>query len=572
MRKHLFLTLAIGLIANFLFAQVGVNNTDPKSSLDITASNSAAPSNTDGILIPRIDTFPSTSPGLDQHGMMVFLTTAVGLDLPGFYYWDNDLSNWITISVPIRINDLVDGKSDYDGSNNGSSIFLGINAGINDDGTDNQNVGIGLGSMRDNIDGRQNVAIGNSSLNSTTTGNYNVAVGYQTLFTSTANNSTAIGYKALKFNTTAGANTAVGREALTANTTGGSNTSIGAFSSLANTIGIANVAVGARSLQSNVSGDNNIAIGRYALNDGQDADRNIGIGTGALNNFNSSGTADNVAIGFNVGYHSDGVKNIFLGARTGFNADGIENIFIGNGVGLNNLTGNKNVVLGHNAGSGSVGDNNVYIGFNAADSIAGNQNIFIGNNVASDQLRVLSNTLWINNSINSKPLIYGEFDNERIGINWDTTGAAPSNTLSVNGDASKTTAGDWLANSDRRLKKDIETIPSNEALSLITQLRGVTYKWNDNQTGIKRPNNVQYGFIAQEIKEVFPERVSTDNAGYYQTAYGSYDALYVQAFKELQKQLEEKTKDYDKLEARLELLEAKLGLNTPEIEVAKLKD
>ena len=108
-----------------------------------------------------------------------------------------------------------------------------------------------------------------------------------------------------------------------------------------------------------------------------------------------------------------------------------------------------------------------------------------------------------------------------------------TNKLEVNGTASKSTAGDWLANSDQRLKKNINTIPSGYALQKLLQLRGVTYEWNDDKTGYIRPTGVQIGFIAQEIQKVFPEKVIEDAQGYLQTAYGDYDPLYIQAFKEL---------------------------------------
>jgi hypothetical protein len=71
------------------YAQVGVRNTDPKAVLDIKASNQGTPLKTDGILIPRIATFPSPNPGIDQTGMLIYLTTTNGPNTPGFYYWDN---------------------------------------------------------------------------------------------------------------------------------------------------------------------------------------------------------------------------------------------------------------------------------------------------------------------------------------------------------------------------------------------------------------------------------------------------------------------------------------------------
>ncbi|MCC6761206.1 MAG: tail fiber domain-containing protein [Chitinophagaceae bacterium] len=126
---------------------------------------------------------------------------------------------------------------------------------------------------------------------------------------------------------------------------------------------------------------------------------------------------------------------------------------------------------------------------------------------------------------NTNPLL---IKNGRIGIgNREPT----TNALEVNGNASKATAGDWLANSDARLKKEIT--PLNNALEKLLQLKGVTYEWNDDKTGTKRPAGKQMGFTAQNIQQVFPQLVSTDAQGYLQTSYGTYDALYVEAIKEL---------------------------------------
>ena len=145
----------------------------------------------------------------------------------------------------------------------------------------------------------------------------------------------------------------------------------------------------------------------------------------------------------------------------------------------------------------------------------------------------------------------------RVGI----MRAPATNALEVNGNASKTVAGAFIANSDSRLKKDIATISPNEALDKILKLRGVTYYWNDNKTGTTRPENLQMGFIAQEIAEVFPEKVTEDNLGYLQTAYGDYDPIVFQAIKALNDKIENLEKENAALKSIVEkvnALEAKL--------------
>lgn len=91
--------LLVGVLTfiTMTYAQVGVNTTNPQAMLDIRSSNPAAPSTTDGLLIPKIQQFPTPNPGENQQGMLVYLTTAQGSQLPGFYYWDFTTTTWIAI-------------------------------------------------------------------------------------------------------------------------------------------------------------------------------------------------------------------------------------------------------------------------------------------------------------------------------------------------------------------------------------------------------------------------------------------------------------------------------------------
>jgi len=101
---------------------------------------------------------------------------------------------------------------------------------------------------------------------------------------------------------------------------------------------------------------------------------------------------------------------------------------------------------------------------------------------------------------------------------------------------------DWVATSDCRLKKDIE--PIYDALSIVSQLRGVYYRLCDDYCCER---NV--GLIAQEVYEVIPEIVShskiTDDSyekyGIKDEVLGlKYDkltALLIEAVKEQQEQI-----------------------------------
>ena len=131
--KSLKLLLPIVFLCHFVaMAQVGINNTDPKATLDITATNQATPANTDGILIPRIDAFPATNPTADQQGMMVYLTTASGSNAPGFYYWDNASGTWIAVS---GAKNTLDQAYDEGGVGAGRTI-IADNGAVTINGTD----------------------------------------------------------------------------------------------------------------------------------------------------------------------------------------------------------------------------------------------------------------------------------------------------------------------------------------------------------------------------------------------------------------------------------------------------
>ena len=131
--KKLIPFVAFLLFGYTAISQVGIGNTDPKASLDISATNIATPANTDGLLIPRIDEFPSTTPTADQDGMMVFIT-GNGAPAKGFYYWNNAGTSW----------DAFAGSSDADWYEEGTTTAPTSNsADIFTDG----NVGIGTNTV-----------------------------------------------------------------------------------------------------------------------------------------------------------------------------------------------------------------------------------------------------------------------------------------------------------------------------------------------------------------------------------------------------------------------------------------
>gem|GEM_PF-5678752 len=139
----------------------------------------------------------------------------------------------------------------------------------------------------------------------------------------------------------------------------------------------------------------------------------------------------------------------------------------------------------------------------------------------------------------------------RVGL-----GRQPSsNLLEVNGKASKSTPGNWLGNSDARLKKHILPLDPDEMLSKLLQLHAVTYEWNDTITGMDRPAGVQYGFLAQDIRKVFPQLVFQDSSGYLQTSYGTFDPMLLEGIRCIDQDIDSLQNAADNLMRRMDRLE-----------------
>ena len=278
-----------------------------------------------------------------------------------------------------------------------------------------------------------------------------------------------------------------------------------------------NVNIGYKAGESNVAGNLNTAVGSRAMQDINGGDRNVAFGYAALSNAtNGSG---NTAIGaFSLDGASTGNNNTAVGRAAGTINTGSNNVFVGEESGFENSTGSNNVFVGENSGF---------------DNITGSNNVFLGNSAGEHELG--SDKLYIQNNDSFIPLIWGDFTNDFVGINR----VATTNTLEVGGDASKAVTGSWLANSDSRLKKNISYLNSEAILHKVLEMKAVNYEWNDDKTGMQRPEGIMYGFIAQDLEKVWPTKVKEDNQGYLQTAYGDYDPMFVEAIKALYAQNQE---------------------------------
>ena len=99
-----------------------------------------------------------------------------------------------------------------------------------------------------------------------------------------------------------------------------------------------------------------------------------------------------------------------------------------------------------------------------------------------------------------------------------------------------TAVGYVEASSDARLKTNVVTIEN--ALDKVCQLRGVEYDRVDIEAH-------QIGVIAQELEEVFPELVSTNEDGMKSVAYGNLVGALIESIKELKGEITELRQELD---------------------------
>lgn len=109
--KNLFIPLI--LISNFVFAQVGINTSDPKATFDITAKNPTGTTKMpEGMLVPRIDRERALSMSNIATSTLIYvdnITTgsktdkAINIDEVGYYMFDG--KNWIKLNANIYNSD-----------------------------------------------------------------------------------------------------------------------------------------------------------------------------------------------------------------------------------------------------------------------------------------------------------------------------------------------------------------------------------------------------------------------------------------------------------------------------------
>lgn len=292
---------------------------------------------------------------------------------------------------------------------------------------------------------------------------------------------TASGVGALQFNTTGRWNTASGVDALGDNTDGSFNTATGVNALWHNTTGSDNTATGVGALVGNTTGISNTATGRLALHNNTSGLNNTAVGYQALNS--STLWAANTAVGFTaLRDHDNGDANTAIGYSALWDhQSGSDNIALGSFAGAGNLTGAFNISIGS---LGVDGENNT---------------TRIG---TANQFRTFV-----------------------TGTRGTTTDVADAITVVID------SAGQLgTISSSRRYKQDINDMGS--ASDRLLQLHPVTFRYKEAYANGEQP--LDYGLIAEEVADVFPELVVFNDENQPETV--KYRLISSMLLNEVQKQ------------------------------------
>jgi len=255
-------------------------------------------------------------------------------------------------------------------------------------------------------------------------------------------------------------------------------------------------AYGTDALEHNTS-DYNSAFGAYALLTNTTGAWNTGVGAFALYS-NSSGET-NSAFGYNALYKNTGSNNTAVGGNAlSNNTSGGSNTAVGVAALVQVTTGTGNIGIGEEAGY--------------YDPAGGSYNIDIGSvGSSSDSATIRIGTPGTQTSFYAAG-VDGVTVSDGVPVYVNSSGQLGTVSSSI------------------RFKEDVRDM--GDASSAIFRLRPVTYRYKQPYANGSKP--IDYGLIAEEVAEVYPDMVVKGADGQTQTV--QYQKLTPMLLNELQKQ------------------------------------
>ncbi len=293
------------------------------------------------------------------------------------------------------------------------------------------------------------------------------------------------------------------------------NTALGRYALSSVTIGYYDTAVGESALRLNTGGIHNSASGANALR---------------YNTYGSHNTANGSrALVFNT----TGESNTACGSYALWRNIGSSNTALGSGALANNLTGNGNIAVGAGAG--------LFLS-------TGNDNIAIGNRgVGGESATIRLGTA----GTHTRAFI--------AGIRGVTTGNANAIPVLVDSVGQLGTVS-----SSRRFKEEIRDM--GDLTERLLELRPVVFRYKPEVQQGERP--LEYGLIAEEVAEVFPDLVVYDEEGQpFTVKYHVLSSMLVNELKKERARSEAQDSAHDRelvaLRNRLAALESQVSGGMP---------
>ena len=214
------------------------------------------------------------------------------------------------------------------------------------------------------------------------------------------------------------------------------------------------------------------------------------------------------------------------------NTTGFQNTVSGVVALLNNTTGVNNTASGYSAlRSNTTGNNNTAVGISAGGNlVGGSSNIMVGSNAGNSLTLNESNNIDIGNAG-----VTGESGVIRIGDIQTATYIAGISGVDFHGGLPVLIDSNGqlgTVRSSRRYKEDIQTMGA--ASDGLLRLRPVTFRYKKPLDDGSKP--VQYGLIAEEVAEVYPDLVALNKDGQIETVqYYKLDAMLLNEVQKLAK-------------------------------------
>jgi len=323
----------------------------------------------------------------------------------------------------------------YINPNASGSVLVGSGSGRFSGGSFNgrssfgSNVAVGVNTLSYASDATFNVAIGSRNMQSSKSGHRNVSIGSNASLSYRGDDNVLIG------------------EGMTDDTTsmGNRNVIIGA-SSGRKYIGDLSVIIGYQAGRDAYLTNPSSPLGLVAVGPYAGAKTLIGANTFLGNQSGSENTSgtDNTFVGqISGGNNTRGSYNSYYGMFSGlYNRSGNNNDYFGTRAGMNQSSGNSNAIFGNFSGdldsTGTFNGNSIF-GVHAGRNVRNGMNVIMGHNAAAFAQIGTGNIilganagpagttaqstqnyrLYIDVEQSNTPLIYGEFDNNKVVINGD---------------------------------------------------------------------------------------------------------------------------------------------------------